>query len=124
MERTTPSIQEKISAIQSALLRYSHNGKTVSLPVRIAIEKNDCLNCVITEDIPLQKLVNKTVTLIQKDYNNYLYIGGRIARTVLKNSLVLSIDITKACWFIRKSKGSVTWLQEKTIYLPQMNIAS
>lgn len=124
MEKTTPSIQEKICAIQTALLRYSHNGKTVSLPVRIAVGENDLLNCVVSENIPRQKLVNKNVTLIQKDFDNYLYIGGRISGAAQKSALVLSIDITKACWYIRKSKGSVTWLQEKTIYLPSMNIAS
>lgn len=124
MEKTRPNIREKIGAIQVGLLRYSHKGKKLSLPVRIAVEENDSLNCVIADELPPQKLLNKNITLIQKDHDNYLYIGGRISREVQRNRLVLSIDITKACWFIRKSKGSVTWLQEKYIYMPAMDLAS
>lgn len=126
MEKTRPDIQQKIGSIQVGLLRYSHKGKKLSLPVRISVEENDSLHCIIN-DLPCQKLLNKNVTLIQRDRENYLYIGGRISREVQKNALVLSVDITKACWFIRKSKGSVTWLQEKCVYLPEMpamNMAS
>lgn len=126
MEKARPDIQQKIGAIQVGLLRYSHKGKKMSIPVRIAVEQQDSLHCVIS-DLPSQTLLNKNVTLIQRDRENYLYIGGRISQEIQKTALVLSVNITKACWFIRKSKGSVTWLQEKCVYLPEgtsMNMAS
>lgn len=126
METTQHIIREKISAIQVGLLRCKHKGEKISVPVKIVVdENNNTLNCVASlEHIPSKKLLNKEVTLIQRDLNNYLYIGGRINREVRNKTLVFSMDITKACWFIRRSKGSVTWLQEKCIYMPQMHMAS
>lgn len=121
-----PDIYGKISSIQLALLRYKHNGKKISVPVRITVQDNNTsLNCVIADsDLPEQNLLNKHVTLVQKDKENYMYIGGRITKEVKKNKLILCINIKKACWFIRKTKGAVTWLQEKCTHLPEMRLAS
>jgi hypothetical protein len=124
MDTTIHNIQQKIDSIQTGLLRYKHNGKQISLRVKIAVNEGDTLNCVVADDLPLQKLLNKNVTLIQKDHDNYMYIGGLITNEAQNNTLILSIDIKKACWFIRKSKGSVTWLQEKCVYMPLMQVAS
>lgn len=125
METTQHIIREKITSIQVGLLRCKHKGEKISVPVKIVVdEENNILNCVATLDnVPAKKLLHKDVTLIQRDRNNYLYIGGRINREVRDNVLVFSLDITKACWFIRRSKGSVTWLQEKCVYLPQVGVA-
>lgn len=112
------SIHEKICSIQVALLRYRQDGKQVTLHVKIAVDEEDKISCVVAEDLPAYKLLNKNVILIQKDRDNYMYIGGRITRESKKNRLLLSIEIKKACWFILKSKGSVTWLQEKCQYVP------
>ena len=116
------SIQEKICSIQLALLRYKHEGKQMTLHVKIAVDATDKISCVAAEDLPGHALLNKNVVLIQKDRENYMYIGGRIIHESKKNKLLLFIDIKKACWYIRKSKGSVTWLQEKCQYVP-MKIA-
>ncbi|MEO5563194.1 MAG: hypothetical protein ABIR18_07165 [Chitinophagaceae bacterium] len=124
MTQTLPNIHEKIGSIQLGLLRYKQGGKQMTLQVKMAIDENDVINCVVADNLSLDKLVNKNVVLIQKDHDNYMYIGGRISNGAQKNKLILSVDIKKACWYIRKSKGSVTWLQEKCVYLPQMNIAS
>jgi hypothetical protein len=29
---------------------------------------------------------------------------------------ILSVEITKACWFVKRSRGNVSWLQQKYIY--------
>jgi len=112
------SIHQKICSIQLALLRYRHEGKQMTLHVKIAVDEEDKISCVVSGDLPVYKLQNKNVVLIQKDRENYMYIGGRITRESKKNKLLLSIDIKKACWYIRKSKGSVSWLQEKCQYVP------
>lgn len=117
MEKTTLNIQEKIGAIQLGLLRYKHNGKKITLSVKIAVNENNSLS-IISDEAPVQKLVNKNVTLIQKDNENYMYIGGRISKHAQKDTSLLSVDITKACWYVRQTEGSVTWLQEKCVYMP------
>jgi hypothetical protein len=117
------SIHEKICSIQLALLRYKHEGKQMTLHVKITVDENDRINCIASEDLPSHKLVNKHVVLIQKDHDNYMYIGGRVTRQAQQTKLLLSIDIKKACWYIRKFKGSVSYLQEKCLYLPEMKVA-
>jgi hypothetical protein len=90
----------------------------MTLHVKIAVYEEDKISCIVSDDLPVHKLMNKNVILIQKDRENYMYIGGRITRESKKNKLLLSIEIKKACWYIRKSKGSVSWLQEKCQYVP------
>ena len=117
------SIHEKISSIQLALLRYKHDGKQMTLHVKITVDENDSISCLVPENLPSHKLVNKQVALIQKDRENYVYIGGRITREAVNEKLFLSIEIKKACWYVRKFKGSVSYLQEKCLYLPDMRVA-
>jgi RNase P/RNase MRP subunit p29 len=117
------TIHEKICSIQLALLRYKHDGKQMTLHVKIAVDENDSISCLVPENLPSHKLLNKQVALIQKDRENYVYIGGRITREAQKNKLLLSIEIKKACWYVRKFKGSVSYLQEKYLYLPRMRVA-
>jgi hypothetical protein len=126
MEKTQHTIREKIGSLHIGLLRYNCKGEKISLPAHITVEEGNVLNCVCTdfECLGNKKLLNKNITLVQRDDDNYLYIGGRVHREVRKNKLELTIYVTKACWFIRKSRGSVTWLQEKLVYMPKMNIAS
>ena len=124
MNKPLHNIHDKIDSIQVGLLRYKQNGKQVTRQVRIVVDEKDTLNCVITDDLPSQKMINKNVTLVQKDHENFVYIDGRITSEIKKNRLILSVDIKKACWYILKKKGSVSWLQEKCVYLREMNMAS
>lgn len=117
------SIHEKICSIQLALLRYKHEGKQMTHHVKIMVDENDRINCVASENLASYKLVNKNVVLIQKDHENYMYIGGRVSRQAQKNRLLLSIEIKKACWYVRKFRGSVSYLQEKCLYVPDMKVA-
>jgi hypothetical protein len=125
MRKNLLNIQEKIDTIQSGLLRFGENGKTVTLHVKVSVQDGDILHCVVVSDqIPNINLIKKKVTLIQKDRENYMYIGGQVTAELQKNSLYLAIDIKKACWFVRKSRGNVSWLQEKCVYFPQVKMAS
>lgn len=123
LHNSDTGIHEKICSIQLGLLRYKQEGKQMTLHVKITVDDRDRINCLVSDDLPSHKLLNKNVVLIQKDRENYMYIGGRITRESQKNKLLLSISIKKACWYIRKSKGSVTWLQEKCHYVPDMKVA-
>jgi len=116
-------IHEKICSIQNALLRYKHEGNQMTLHVKITVDENDRINCIASQNLPSYNLINKLVVLIQKDHENYMYIGGRVSRQAQKNNLLLSIEIKKACWYVRKFKGSVSYLQEKFLYMPDMKIA-
>jgi hypothetical protein len=61
-------------------------------------------------------MINKEVVLIQKNNKDYLYITGRIDDEVKTTSRVVSLSITKACWYVRKAKGNISWFREKYIY--------
>ena len=84
------------------------------------------LVCAVTSDRTpdLKKLLNKRVSLIQKSENDYLYIAGKVQEKEGPNKRTIFIHILKACWFVRRSKGTLSWLQEKHIYdiMPQDNL--
>jgi hypothetical protein len=125
MKGTLPLIQQKIGTIQNGLLRYGRQGKKQSLQVKVTVHDANRIYCLVTTDqVSAQKLLNKQVTLIQKDGDNYLYIDGCISAETQKNRLYLAVDIRKAYWFIRRLSGGVTWLQEKCVYLPDVKMAS
>jgi hypothetical protein len=110
-------IQQKIDSIQFGLLRLRDEENNSTWQVKTTTNDDDSLNCIITDDDrPRKKLVNKNVNLIQKHHDDYLYITGTVDEEVNNRSKILSIRILKACWFVRKTKGGISWLQEKYIY--------
>ena len=124
MNKKLQLIQQKIDAIQSGLLRFRDKDAQMTLQVRATTNDDDSLNCIITDNSPRGKLLNRNVHLIQKSHDDYLYINGTVSEEVNKKSKILSIHILKASWFVRKSNGSVSWLQEKYMYenFPQKEI--
>jgi hypothetical protein len=124
MNKKLQLIQQKIDAIQSGLLRFRDKDAQMTLQVRATTNEDNSLNCIITGDSPRSRLLNRNVNLIQKNHDDYLYINGTVSEEVNKKSKILSIHILKASWFVRKSKGSVSWLQEKYMYenFPQKEI--
>lgn len=121
-------IQQKICAIQFGILRVHDQNAKITLQVKTSSNIDNSLNCLVTENSPGKDLVNKHVNLIQKHHNDYLYITGQVADEVNGKGKILSIRILKACWFVKRSKGSVSWLQEKYIYerfpVQEMELAS
>jgi hypothetical protein len=117
MDKQLLYIQQKIGSIQSGLLRVRDDEKAkLTLQVKTSANDDNSLNCVVTDDFSGRKLLNKNVNLIQKSHNDYLYITGQVSGEVNGKGKILSIRILKACWFVRRSKGSVSWLQEKYTY--------
>ena len=114
-------IQQKIDSIQFGLLRLrDEKDARKTWQVRTTTNEDNSLNCIITDEAPRRKLVNKNVNLIQKYRDDYLYITGTVDEEVNHRGKILSIRILKACWFVRKSRGGVSWLQEKYIYEYEM----
>jgi len=116
MNKKLDLINQKIGDIQFGLLRFSNKGAQKSMQVRTAVADDHLLNCIIINDSPGTRLLNRNVSLIQKNHDDYLYISGRISGEVQNTSKIISLYIKKACWFTLKKKGNVTWLQEKYIY--------
>lgn len=109
-------IHKKVDEIQTALLRFQRNDNQLSLHVKAKSNGKNSIHCDFSDKADLKKIVPGKVTLIQKSEKNYLYISGEIEKQVFGNKKTFSIRITRACWFILRSKGSVSWLQEKYIY--------
>ncbi|MEI9807038.1 MAG: hypothetical protein WDO16_03660 [Bacteroidota bacterium] len=114
--KLTRILQEVIS-IQSGLLRFRHKDGRQNLQVKIVFGGTNSLHCIITGEVPEgMKIAGRKVHLIQKYNNDYFFISGDISREVQDTRRILSIAISKASWFVRKRKGGVTWLHEKSTY--------
>lgn len=114
-------IRKKIDAVQFGLVRYHNNHEKITVHVRAKTGGDNMLVCVSTDSANLEKLANKRVSIIQKSENDYLYISGKVKGKPEKNQKVFFIAILKASWFVRKSRGSISWLQEKYIYDPSVS---
>jgi hypothetical protein len=110
------NIHKKVDEIERGLLRFQHDDNQVTLHVKAKSDGENSIHCDFADNADLKKVVPGKVRLIQKSEKNYLYISGEIEKQAPGNKKTLSIRITRACWFILKSKGSVSWLQEKYIY--------
>src|SRR5690349_18594880 len=99
-------IREKISDIQFGILRCRENDVQKSWQVKAAPDENNVLHCIVSGDIAGSEIVDKQVNLIQKYKNDYLFITGKVSAEARNKVQVLSINIAKACWFVRRSKGA------------------
>ena len=119
MGKDLNSIIKKIDSIQFGLLRFKDKKKRVTLQVQATTNEDDAsLNCLITDAINHPKMINKNIHLIQKYHQDYLYITGKVVMEGSSNNNILHIQIVKAHWFVRRSRGNVSWLKEKYMYEP------
>lgn len=118
MNRNFYTISQKINSIQLGLLRrHTKKGSTTNHVV-MKVHKDNLLICALTESgkPDIKRLLGKKVNLIQKSENDYIYLSGVVQETPGSNKRTLYIQLFKACWFVRRSKGSLSWLQEKYVY--------
>jgi hypothetical protein len=108
-------IKQRIGDIQCGLLRFEDKNKQITLQVKLTVNEDTSLNCIVTNEYS-QKLVNKNVHLIQKYRDDYLHIAGKISGEIKSNNRILAVQIERACWFVRQSKGNVSWLRQKCLY--------
>jgi hypothetical protein len=119
MNKTLRNIKQRMGAIQFGLLRLRDQDEQVTtFQVKLAENEGAMLSCLVTDSVPRLGLLNKSVNLIQKYHNDYLYIAGKVTDEMQSGKKILSVEITKACWFVKKSRGSVSWLQQKYVYEP------
>ena len=118
MNKELSSITKKIVDIQFGLLRFKDKKKQLTLQVKTTANDDASLNCLITDDIYHSKLMNKNIHLIQKYHEDYLYTTGKVIMEGPADNKLLFVQILKARWFVRRSKGNISWLQEKYIYEP------
>jgi hypothetical protein len=116
MSRTLRLMHQKMESLRSGLLRFREGAEQQTVQVSTSVYDGQRLNCIFKDTDNGNPLLNREVVLIQKTGNDYFYITGRIDAEVKKICKVASLTITKACWFIRKEKGTVAWLQQKCVY--------
>jgi hypothetical protein len=116
MNTNLEKILQKVSSVQLGLLRCQLETEKLSLHARAGSVENE-LNCVFSSPEAEVSLLSRNVNLIQMDKDDYLYIACMVKDEVRKDqAMIISLEVVKACWFTRKSKGSVSWLQEKYMY--------
>lgn len=116
MNRSLQIIQQKVGSMRVGLLKFPDESEKPRIQVSTTLDNANRLNCVIKGSPDGTPLLNKEVVLIQKNNKDYLYIVGTIDDEVKTTSKVISLNITKACWFVRKAKGNISWLRQKYIY--------
>jgi hypothetical protein len=123
MNKNLHYISQKIDSIQFALLRYDDKKGRITMHIKAKTNDNNSLVCTLDGNDDPKKLKNRDVNLVQKSGDDYLYISGKVTEIRLSKNEVC-ISILKACWFVRKSRGNLAWLQEKHIYniLPQEDL--
>ena len=102
--------------LQNGLLRFHDKAEKITLHVKAATNDDDSFNCIVEGPFD-EKLCDKDVNLIQKSYNDYLYVTGKVSAETQNGAKILSIRITKASWFEKMKKGSMTWLKEKYTFI-------
>ena len=117
MKGRLKNIFDAVTSIQTALLRFRNEEGQQSLQVRVVYSDDHLIQCILQNEIPAQlQTLNKKIHLIQKYHNNYFFISGNIIGQTQEKSLILSLTVKKAFWFVRRKKENISWFQEKCIY--------
>ena len=118
MNNTLQKILRKVESVQVGLLRAENKNEKILLQARAGSDQ-DLLNCVVHK--PEENTLNynfRQVSLIQKDKQDYSYITCHVKdQSQNSKTVIMSMEVLKACWFTRRSKGSVSWLQQKYTYV-------
>ena len=120
MSTILQKILSKSASIQLGLVRMeqpddadNNKAKRVLLPARTGFDESR-LHCVVKNDEAATERCSDTVSLIQRDKGNYIYITGVVReKENADNISVLSIEVTRAFWFLGCAKGRVTGWREK-----------
>jgi hypothetical protein len=110
------AIRNKVNQIGLGLLRLKEDDTYESLQVNAQFDSDHILRCYVHRRADIRPFENKFVSLVQKKQDEYLYLAGQVEDvSPARGGKIISIRIFKASWFIRKSRGSLSWLQEKQV---------
>ena len=118
MHKNFYAISPKINSIQAGLLWHRTKKETTTYHVAMKVFDGNTIVCAVTDTAKpdINKLVGKKVNIVQKSNNDYIYLSGQVLLKPGLNKRTLYISLTKSCWFVKKSKGTLSWLQEKYVY--------
>lgn len=115
MDKTWDFIANKMTNIQSALLRFQDKHGRNSFEIKNLKPFNPySIYFVLPEYNNSKRLMNHSASLTQKTDNGYLYVTGLISKT--KEEGTFSMNVQKAYWFTRKGTGKTTWFEEICVY--------
>jgi hypothetical protein len=115
MDKIWDFISDKMSTIQSGLLRFQDKQGKNSFEIKdIKPDHASSVNFVLPEYEDSKKLINHSASLTQRTDNGYLYVTGLISRT--KQEDMFSMTVQKAYWFTKKGKGKTSWFEEICVY--------
>ncbi len=75
-------IKKRISDIQCGLLRFHDKDQQLAVPVKVSVNEDSSLNCIVIDEFNGHRLRNKTVNLIQKYHEDYLHISGKVVKNL------------------------------------------
>lgn len=116
MNSNLQKILRKVESVQRGILRVEDQNNRLLLQARAGSDE-ERLNCIV--DPPAsQPFEFRQVNLIQKDKKDYLFITCEVREQARhKQALVMSMEILRAAWFTRRTRGSTSWLQQKCAYV-------
>jgi hypothetical protein len=124
MNKTIDLMHQKMEILKYGLLRVRQENEMLSVQVSTSVYDGKRLDCIFEESNTGSQLMNRDLVLIQKNGDDYFYITGRMDEETKKPGKVVSLRIIKACWFIRRKKDNVVWMQQKCVFeLPEKKIS-
>lgn len=118
MDQKLEIILRAAASVQAAVLKFGteEDEGHKSVQAKIALDMNNTIHCVIADDVHPGKKLGKKIQLVQKYRDDYFFIAGCVSEEAKDAPGIFSIDVNRAFWFVRKRRGSVTWLREKYTY--------
>lgn len=116
MDHKLKHILQGAASVQAAVVKFRSGEGRRSFQAKVVLDTDDTIHCVVVDEMPPGKRLGKKVHLIQKHRDDYFFIAGYVSDEAKGVPNIFSVTITRAFWFVRRRKGSVTWLREKYTY--------
>ena len=113
--KTMKQLLHQMRSMRIGLLKIDEEDTRLCIPVEAIGGNEECYEWSLIEELG-EPLITKQVNLVQKQGDDYIYITAIVSAQRTKIRTIITLQIQKACWMIRKIKGSVSWLEEHFIY--------
>ena len=109
-----PEITRKMEEIGTGLLRFTSENQRAGIIVHMKSTGPHTLVCVHRGQLDLDIQKNRSVNLVQRSGDQYLFGSGEIRawHSDEKYSIRIWIELRKAAWYSMNKAGSVSWLKE------------